>query len=142
MTINSAKRLLALEDRSWTGLQGVYVGPDELSSLFQLDLPGALLVQDVEAGSPAAKAGLRGGVVDVEIAGRPLLLGGDLIVQIGHQAACHSACLSKAHDAIRKEDAVRVIFLRGGKRHETVLDLRDARRSYLEAATAERAELR
>ena len=133
VTINSAKRLLALEDRQWTGLRGTYLGALELASLFNLDLPGALLVQNVESASPASEAGLRGGSIPLELNGRELLLGGDLILQIGHQQACHSSCLVKAHQTLRKESQVLVVFLRNGKRQQVVMDLSATRRNYIEA---------
>ena len=132
VTINSVKQLLALEDRVWMGLQAIYLNREELTTLFHLDLPGALLVQTVEPNSPAHVAGLRGGRVPSRISGRELVLGGDLILEFGGQEACHAECLIAAHRALGKVDRIRVTFLRGGERREVVLNLAQSRRNFLE----------
>ena len=54
------------------------IDPD-LARLFGLPLDHGLLVQDVYAGSPAAKAGLRGGRQSFIIAGESYQVGGDII---------------------------------------------------------------
>jgi putative serine protease PepD len=54
------------------------INPD-LARLFGLPLDHGLLVQDVYAGSPAAKAGLRGGRQSFIIAGESYQVGGDII---------------------------------------------------------------
>ncbi len=116
----------------WTGLQAIYLNRKELGVLFHLDLPGALLIQTVDPDGPAHVAGLRGGNVPSRIAGRELLLGGDLILEFGGREACHAECLVAAHTALGKMDRIRVTFLRGGERREVVLDVARYRRNFLE----------
>ncbi len=89
-------------------------------------------MQTVEPNGPAQVAGLRGGSVPSRIGGRELLLGGDLILELGGQQACHAGCLVAAHGALGKADRIRVTFLRGGERREVVLDVSQSRRNFLE----------
>ena len=134
VTINTAKQLLALEDRAWTGLDSIFLDRDRLATFLNLDYEGGLLVQRVARGSPADKAGIRGGTVPAEIAGRELLLGGDLILEMGGQEACHAACLVQSASQIRQHDHIRVKLLRGGKLMEVVLDVSETRRNFLDAS--------
>ncbi len=67
--------------RPWVGFHGQLVG-DGLQALLRVPLVEGLLVEVVEPGSPAEKAGLRGGQLDVAIAGHELLIGGDIITRM------------------------------------------------------------
>ncbi|MFQ5792906.1 MAG: S1C family serine protease [Acidobacteriota bacterium] len=134
VTINTAKQLLALEDRAWTGLETIFLTGEQLAQLLNLDLEGGLLVQRVARGSPADKAGLRGGWISAQILGRDILLGGDLILELGSQEACHSECLVRAGSHFSGQDQIPVRFLRGGKVMQTVVDVSATRRSFLKAS--------
>lgn len=123
VAINTAKELLSLDGRTWTGIQGVFLDGGMLRDLFQIDVAGALLVQRVVPGSPAAVAGLRGGKVSATVADREFLLGGDLVLVIDGSEACDSLCLIQAHEQLAQGDVVKVTFLRGGTRHEALLDV-------------------
>jgi len=61
------------------GVAGQLIGK-ELGEIIRLPIVDGFLVEDVEPGSPAELAGLIGGTLPVTIAGRELLLGGDIIV--------------------------------------------------------------
>lgn len=123
VTINTARELMALEGRAWTGLRGAFLSHDELEILFHIDLPGALLVQSVAPGSPAARAGLRPGTIPARIGTRDLLLGGDLILEIGGQETCHGGCLASARERIAASEKIGVRFLRGADERKAVLDV-------------------
>ena len=69
---------------------GVSAFPDpittDMADQFSLPAKSGALIQDVTAGGPAAKAGLRGGTKRATFDGTPLVLGGDMIVAIdGHE---------------------------------------------------------
>ena len=132
VAINTAKQLLALEDRIWTGIQATFLSHDELSRLFHLDLPGGLLVQRVAPNSPAATAGLEGGTIAATIDGRQLMLGGDLIVRYGGQETCHSECLAHVHDQLVTKDKITVTHLHRGTLKETMLDVSQTRRRVID----------
>lgn len=131
VTIDSIKQLLALEGRTWTGIQSIYLSGSDLEQLFHLDLPGALLVQSVEAGSPAARAGLRGGRIPATIAGREILLGGDLIVEFAGQESCHAGCLAQARSVLGSAAEVQAKVLRGNRVLDLTLDVSESRRNFL-----------
>ncbi len=131
VAINTAKQLLALEDRAWVGIEGLFLNREQLSRLLNLDLAGGLLIQRVAKGSPADKAGLRGGSLPARILGQDTLLGGDLILQFGTQEACHSECLVGAREHLRGLDRISVRYLRGGKLMESVIDVSATRRNFL-----------
>ncbi|MBI1950083.1 MAG: PDZ domain-containing protein, partial [Acidobacteria bacterium] len=50
-------------------------------------------VQSVVEGSPAERAGVRGGELPALIGGTRLVLGGDVILAIEEQKACHRECI-------------------------------------------------
>ena len=70
VAINTAKQLMALEGRPWIGIEGIFLGRQQLGGLFNLDLDGGLLLLRVAKGSPADKAGLRGGLVPARLFGQ------------------------------------------------------------------------
>lgn len=133
VTINTAKQLLALEDRAWMGIESVFFTREQLAVLMNLDLEpdGGLLVQRVAKGSPAEKAGIRGGTIPVVVLGQEVLLGGDLILAFDTQATCHEQCLLHARRHLAGLDRIRVSYLRGGKRMETEVDVSATRRNFL-----------
>lgn len=131
VAINTAKELLALEDRVWLGIESIYLTRQTLTDLFHHDLNGGLLIQRVSKGSPADKAGIQGGSIPGQLMGRDFLLGGDLVIHIGPQESCDVECLTSAHKVLSGLDRIPVKFLRGGKVMETVIDVSDSRRNFL-----------
>ncbi|HJU48738.1 MAG TPA: trypsin-like peptidase domain-containing protein, partial [Gaiellaceae bacterium] len=76
---------------------------------------GALIVE-VEADTPASRAGLRGGDRRVTLNGVQVTTGGDVIVRIGAHAVRSSADVSRIIAAeLRPGETVRVLVLRDGK---------------------------
>jgi len=65
----------------WLGVSGTDMTPG-IADALGLQEPRGFLVVDVVAGSPADKAGIHGGSKEATIDGRPIQLGGDVIVQI------------------------------------------------------------
>lgn len=130
--INTAKELLSLKDRVWLGIEGIYLNREGISKILNRDLKGGLLIERVAKGSPADKAGLRGGSVPARMMNRDFLLGGDLIMEFGTEEACNSDCLYEANKHFTGLDRIPVKFLRGGKIMETTIDLSSSRRNFLE----------
>jgi serine protease Do len=130
--INTAKELLSLKDRVWLGIEGIYLNREGISKILNRDLKGGLLIERVAKGSPADKAGLRGGSVPARMMNRDFLLGGDLIMEFGTEEACNSDCLYEANKHFSGLDRIPVKFLRGGKIMETTIDLSGSRRNFLE----------
>lgn len=130
--INTAKELLALKDRFWLGIEGVYLNRDGISRLMNHDLEGGFLIERVQMGSPADQAGLVGGSIPSKMLGRDFLLGGDLILVFGDKEACDDKCLSEAQHNLDNENRISVKFLRGGKIMDTTIDLSGTRKNFLE----------
>ncbi|HLG37611.1 MAG TPA: trypsin-like peptidase domain-containing protein, partial [Nitrososphaera sp.] len=65
----------------WLGVSGTDMTPG-IADALGLEEPRGFLVVDVVAGSPAEHAGIRGGDQETTIDGRPIELGGDVIVSI------------------------------------------------------------
>lgn len=66
---------------SWLGVSGTDMTPG-IAEALGLEEPRGFLVVDVVSGSPAEKAGIRGGNEATTVDGRPIELGGDVIVAI------------------------------------------------------------
>lgn len=130
--INTAKALLSFKDRFWLGIEGIYLNEEGISRLLNRQMKGGLLIERVAKGSPADKAGLKGGSVAARMLGRDFLLGGDLIISFGEKAACDSDCLVDAKKLFGAVESLPVKFLRGGVIMETTIDLTFSRKNFLE----------
>jgi 2-alkenal reductase len=70
---------------TWLGVTGRTLTP-ELIEAMELPVQTGALIFDVEPGGPAAKAGLKGGSEQVIVSGRPMLVGGDVVIGINQAA--------------------------------------------------------
>lgn len=131
VTSNTAKALLAFEDRPWIGVESVFLKGEELAALFNLDISGGLLIQKVASSSPADKAGLRGGSILANIGGRSILFGGDIILKIGPQDTCHVGCLEGVKKILLGKEKIDVRYLRGGKEYTSTLNVSEVRKNFL-----------
>jgi len=131
VAINTAKDLLAFEDRPWIGAESVLLSQEQFKSIFNLDLQGGLLIQHVSPNSPAARAGLRGGYIKSQLGGRDILFGGDIILQIQDQPTCHGDCLEALKDQVSDMNKLKITYLREGKVYSATLDITDTRKNFL-----------
>ena len=88
--INTAKQIAqelidnGKATHTYLGIEGVELS-SQLTNALNLKLPYGVLITKVVPGSPAAKAGLKGGTTTATINGQPLPLGGDVITAVdGH----------------------------------------------------------
>jgi len=65
----------------WIGVRGRTITPEMVEAM-DLPVETGVLIAQVEPGSPADKAGLRGGGRQVVVSGVPMLAGGDIVVAI------------------------------------------------------------
>ena len=81
VSINTARELLFKQGSVWTGLEA-YLVSGRLAKALNLPQEAGLLIQRVADDSPAQRLGLRPGNIPVEIAGKHLLLGGDVVLEV------------------------------------------------------------
>ena len=94
--------------------------------MFNVEQESGILVERVLTGSLADKAGLKAGHVKVEILGKSLRVGGDIILEI-QNTVCktpHDACsIRETVSTLEAGDKVTMKVLRGGKIVELVVQL-------------------
>ena len=118
VTMNTAKQLL-LERRSfWSGLEGQLLS-DDLADVFNLPpKTGGFLVKSVAKDSTANAMGIRGGHKTATIDGQPLVVGGDIILDVGGIAIATASDLAKIRDRTSHLPAaapISVTVLRAGR---------------------------
>jgi S1-C subfamily serine protease len=89
---------------------------DSLAKLFNLPTHTGLLVQDVQAGSGAAKAGIRPGKTSVIVQGNSYQLGGDIIVAVDGHPVTTYAQLRDTVSGHKPGDHLPLQVFRNGKR--------------------------
>lgn len=126
--IDTAKSELPQLEKGGT-VRGAYLGVSTLGidgSLSALNLPvkSGALVETVEAGTPAAKAGIRGGNLEVQVAGGKVAVGGDIIVKVEGKSIASAEALSSAIEAKKAGDTISIELLRatgkGTYEHKTL----------------------
>ncbi len=117
MPINRAKLMLddfqAGRKRPKLGVSVVPISGDYADALM-LPTQGGLLIQQVDADSAAARAGLRGGRQEVQIGNAQLLVGGDLIMSIDGQPVERDDAISRALAKKRTGDTLELTIFRNG----------------------------
>jgi S1-C subfamily serine protease len=126
--IDTAKSELAQLEKGGT-VRSAYLGVSTLTidgSLSALNLPvkSGALVETVEGGTPAAKAGIRGGNLEVQTSGGKVAVGGDIVVKAGGQAISSAEDLSKLIASKKPGESLSIEVLRatgnGSYEHKTV----------------------
>lgn len=99
--------------RPWVGFHGQLVS-STLRLLLRVPLVEGLLIEVVEPGSPAERAGIRGGQFEIGIAGRSLLLGGDIITIVNGTSVTSSETLAQLMQGLEVGDTIRLKVFRDG----------------------------
>jgi S1-C subfamily serine protease len=118
MPINRAKLMLddfqAGRKRPRLGVSVVPIAGDYADAL-NLPSQGGLLIQQVDPGSAAARAGLRAGKEVVQIGNAQLLVGGDLIMAIDGAPVDRDDAISRALARKHSGDSIELTIFRGGR---------------------------
>ncbi len=114
--INTAKKELPELEKGGT-IRAAYLGVSTLTvdaSLASLNLPvkSGALVEKVEAGTAAAKAGIHAGNVEAKIGGNEVALGGDIIVGVDGKQVKSANDLAAAVAAKKPGEQVQIQLLR------------------------------
>ncbi|MBI2202883.1 MAG: trypsin-like peptidase domain-containing protein [Candidatus Rokubacteria bacterium] len=106
--------------RPWLGMQGRGIDP-RISGIVRLPLTPGYLVEVVYDGSPADRAGIRGGHLSVVVQGEEYLLGGDIITAIeGTPIRSHLDYVTKVR-RLRPGQRIRLTVVRDGQPREFAL---------------------
>lgn len=110
---STVKTRLFDEALPWIGVSLRFI-PREVAEIFNWPFDGAFLVERVQPGSPAEKAGLKGGSVAADVAGNQVRLGGDLLLSVNGVAAVDTAKVAKALGGLKPGDSIQYSVQRGG----------------------------
>jgi S1-C subfamily serine protease len=140
--INTAKSELTTLEKGGT-VQEAYLGVETITidgSLASLNLPvkeGAL-VESVQSGTPAQKAGVKGGDVEAHVNGTPVELGGDIIVAVDGKRVTSSEALASEIAAKKPGQSITIEVLRpksgGGYEHKNIAATLGSRPSRIPSA--------
>ena len=118
--VNMAKALvpLLIKDgrvvRPWLGFHGQFI-EGGLEQFFSFPLVQGFLVEVVEPASPAEKAGLQGGGLELTLAGRDFLMGGDIITRINGANATSAEKVEEALKGLSVGSELKLSLFRQGK---------------------------
>ncbi|MBI1787379.1 MAG: trypsin-like peptidase domain-containing protein [Acidobacteria bacterium] len=131
MPINRAKAMLeelrtrGRVTRPMLGVSVVYVSGD-VSEALELPSDGGLLIQDVQRGSAAEEAGLRGPRQRVILGNYPVGIGGDLIVAIDGKPVEDRQSLERAMNRKRAGDNLELTVYRNRRTQKVTVKLGEA----------------
>ena len=118
-SINMARRVLLEESPLWFGIEVVPLRKPLITALNAPYLEG-LLVQRVAKGSLGDALDLRGGSIGVIINNKPLLIGGDIIVEVGGDTVFMNRKGRQRTvdylDSVASGDKIEVLVIRDGKK--------------------------
>jgi S1-C subfamily serine protease len=103
--------------RPWLGMQGRGVD-SKLSSIVRLPLTPGYLVEIVYDGSPADRAGVRGGNLSVVVQGEEYLLGGDIVTSIERTPIRNHIDYVSKVKTLKPGQKVRMTIVRDGQSRE------------------------
>jgi S1-C subfamily serine protease len=110
--------------RPWLGIGGQLITRD-LMQLFAMPLTKGIVVSGIAKGSPAEKAGLRSGQIDVTVNGERWLLGGDILVAINAKPVTTAEQFAVAIQDLEVGDLATLRYMRQGTLHTTVLTIEE-----------------
>src|SRR6266481_7072635 len=103
--------------RPWLGLQGREID-SQVTSILRLPLSPGYLIEVVYDGSPADRAGVRGGSLSVVVQGEEYLVGGDILTAIESTSVrTHQDYLAKVK-SFKPGQRARLTIIRDGQRRE------------------------
>ena len=118
VTMKTAQALLLAKKSFWGGLEGQLLS-DDLADL--LNVPNNMsgfLIKSVAKGSPGEEVGLRGGTRVATIDGKPVVLGGDIILSIEGVPASSAEHMMQIRDrlaGLKSGSELKATVLRAGK---------------------------
>jgi serine protease Do len=108
--------------RPWFGISGKLI-EKEFMGIINMPLVEGFLVETIEPGSPAQKAGLHGGELPITIGEMEFLLGGDIITEINGQSLDQPEKFLKLVRSLKVGDRIRLTLYREKKEEKVEFDL-------------------
>jgi S1-C subfamily serine protease len=130
--VNTAKRIVeqlkteGRVERPWLGLD--FVAIDESLAPLGLSAKSGMLVQQVVAEGPAARAGIRGGATQAQLEGATVVLGGDVLLKMDGQPLKSPDDVRRLLEKRKPGDTVSIELLRDERKQvvKVTLDNRPA----------------
>ena len=128
--INTAKRIIpelisrGRVARPYLGISGHEIVPT-LAQALRLPVKEGIMVVEVTPGSPAQRAGIRGGDRTVQVGNTIVRVGGDIITEVDGVRVGSFEQLSDFIDAKRPGEAVSLSLIRQGKVHAVEVRLQE-----------------
>jgi putative serine protease PepD len=110
--------------RAWLGIAGQNITP-EIAKALNLPVSRGILIAQVVKGSPAEKAGLRGGRRPMQLFHQRLIIGGDLIIRIEGKEIEGTEALTDLIESKNPGDALHLTILRDGEHHDMTVTLEE-----------------
>ncbi|MFK5879566.1 MAG: trypsin-like peptidase domain-containing protein [Flavobacteriaceae bacterium] len=113
---NVATKILMEQKSVWSGMEFAFL-EGEMAEVFNLPQEAGLLVLSVTSKGLGNKLGLRGGFINANIEGSPILIGGDILLEIAGVKLenAESLNLLKKKMVIFENNNFEVKYLRAGK---------------------------
>ena len=108
--------------RPWLGVSGKVIGK-EVQDLLKLPLVDGFLVETIEPGSPAAKAGLHEGELLIAISGEEFLFGGDIITAANGKELDDTEKFAQFVRTLKVGDTVRLTLYHDGTTRQVEFNL-------------------
>ena len=108
--------------RPWLGVSGKVIGK-EVQDLLKLPLVDGFLVETIEPGSPAAKAGLHEGELLIAISGEEFLFGGDIITAANGKDLDDTEKFAQFVRTLKVGDTVRLTLYHDGTTRQVEFNL-------------------
>ncbi len=100
--------------RPWVGFHGQLI-TGTLRKIVQMPVVDGLLIEVIEPGSPAERVGLRGGELELSIAGRSFLVGGDIITSVNGTRMNSPETLGEIMRGLKVGATLRATVFRNGE---------------------------
>jgi S1-C subfamily serine protease len=119
--IDTAKRIVP-QLKSDGRVDRGFLGVEDVVTL-NLPVDHGVLVQSITPGSPAARAGIRGGDLGAQLGDQAIRLGGDIITEVDGRAINTQDDLVAAISGHKKGDRVKIQLLRDGRERTVEVQL-------------------
>jgi serine protease Do len=117
MSSNVAEKLLMEEPTVWGGINSILISGD-LSAALNVPQESGLLIISVSSKGPGSLLGLQGGYIPATINGTEILIGGDVILEIGGVRITDNNSLFEIRERIKQTKlgkSISISILRQGK---------------------------